>query len=116
MMNNVMSKKATKLVAATGLALTLAFTTVAAGAFTVDAAQTTHYTAKPQMVTAKSAVNVRAGESTNSKILGILKKSEKVYFVKDNYGWSKVTYKGKTGYVGTRYLNIPGKQVNSVKK
>ncbi|WP_077914596.1 SH3 domain-containing protein [Listeria grandensis] len=116
MMNNVMSKKTTKLVAATGLALTLAFTTVAAGAFTVDAAQTTHYTAKPQMVTAKSAVYVRAGESTNSKILGTLKKGEKVYFVKDNYGWSKVTYKGKTGYVGTRYLNIPGKQVNSVKK
>lgn len=116
MMNNGMSKKTTKLVAATGLALTLAFTTVAAGAFTVDAAQTTHYTAKPQMVTAKSAVNVRAGESTTSKVLGTLKKGEKVYFVKDNYGWSKVTYKGKTGYVGTRFLNIPGKQVSTVKK
>ncbi|WP_185343683.1 SH3 domain-containing protein [Listeria rocourtiae] len=116
MMNNVMSKKTTKLVAATGLALTLAFTTVATGAFAVDAAQTTHYTAKPQMVTAKSAVYVRAGESTSSKILGTLKKGEKVYFVKDDYGWSKVTYKGKTGYVGTRYLNIPGKQVGSANK
>ncbi|MBC6316816.1 SH3 domain-containing protein [Listeria grandensis] len=116
-MNNVISKKTTKLVAATGLALTLAFTTVAAGAgaSTVDAAQTTHYTAKPQMVTAKSAVKVRASESTGSKVLGTLKKGEKVYFIKDDYGWSKVTYKGKTGYVGTRYLNIPGKQVNSVK-
>ncbi|WP_159102523.1 hypothetical protein [Listeria cornellensis] len=49
--------------------MTLAFTTVVTGVFAVDAsAQTTHYTAKPQMVTAKSAVNVRAGESTNSKI------------------------------------------------
>ncbi|WP_430535248.1 SH3 domain-containing protein [Listeria rocourtiae] len=116
-MNNVMSKKTTKLAVATGLALTLAFTTVAAGAFSVDAsAQTTHYTAKPQMVTVKSAVNVRASENASSKVLGTLKKGEKVYFVKDNYGWSKVTYKGKTGYVGTRFLNIPGTQANSAKK
>lgn len=115
MMSNVMSGKTVKMVAATGLALTLAFTTVAAGAFTADAAQTTYYTAKPQMVTVKSAVNVRASESTNSKVLGTLNKGEKIYFVKDNYGWSKVTYKGKTGYVGTRFLNIPGQQVGKAK-
>ncbi|MBC1794969.1 SH3 domain-containing protein [Listeria booriae] len=113
-MNNVMNRKSTKMVAA-GLALTLAFTTVGAGTINADAAQTTKYVAKPQMVTAKSDVKVRAGESTKSKVLGILKKGEKVYFVKDDYGWSKVTYKGKTGYVGTRYLNIPGKQVDSKK-
>ncbi|MBC2169844.1 SH3 domain-containing protein [Listeria booriae] len=114
-MNNVMNRKSTKMVAAAGLALTLAFTTVGAGTINADAAQTTKYVAKPQMVTAKSDVKVRAGESTKSKVLGILKKGEKVYFVKDDYGWSKVTYKGKTGYVGTRYLNIPGKQVDSKK-
>ncbi|MBC1227358.1 SH3 domain-containing protein [Listeria booriae] len=114
-MNNVMNRKSTKMVAAAGLALTLAFTTVGAGTINADAAQTTKYVAKPQMVTAKSDVKVRAGESTKSKVLGILKKDEKVYFVKDDYGWSKVTYKGKTGYVGTRYLNIPGKQVDSKK-
>ncbi|MBC1505198.1 SH3 domain-containing protein [Listeria booriae] len=114
-MNNVMIRKSTKMVAAAGLALTLAFTTVGAGTINADAAQTTKYVAKPQMVTAKSDVKVRAGESTKSKVLGILKKGEKVYFVKDDYGWSKVTYKGKTGYVGTRYLNIPGKQVDSKK-
>ncbi|WP_181676813.1 SH3 domain-containing protein [Listeria rustica] len=116
-MNNVLNNKTTKMVAAAGLALTLAFTTVAAGAFTAEAAtQTTYYTAKPQMVTVKSAVNVRAGENTGSKVLGTLKKGEKVYFVKDDYGWSKVTYKGKTGYVGTRFLNVPGKQVDTAKK
>ncbi|MBC1525765.1 SH3 domain-containing protein [Listeria booriae] len=114
-MNNVMNRKSTKMVAAAGLALTLAFTTVGAGTINADAAQTTKYVAKPQMVTAKSDVKVRAGESTKSKVLGVLKKGEKVYFVKDDYGWSKVTYKGKTGYVGTRYLNIPGKQVDSKK-
>ncbi|MBC2243996.1 SH3 domain-containing protein [Listeria booriae] len=114
-MNNVMNRKSTKMVAAVGLALTLAFTTVGAGTINADAAQTTKYVAKPQMVTVKSDVKVRAGESTKSKVLGILKKGEKVYFVKDDYGWSKVTYKGKTGYVGTRYLNIPGKQVDSKK-
>ncbi|MBC1231215.1 SH3 domain-containing protein [Listeria booriae] len=114
-MNNVMNRKSTKMVAAAGLALTLAFTTVGAGTINADAAQTTKYVAKPQMVTVKSDVKVRAGESTKSKVLGILKKGEKVYFVKDDYGWSKVTYKGKTGYVGTRYLNIPGKQVDSKK-
>ncbi|MBC2164803.1 SH3 domain-containing protein [Listeria booriae] len=114
-MNNVMNRKSTKMVAAAGLALTLAFTTVGAGTINAEAAQTTKYVAKPQMVTVKSDVKVRAGESTKSKVLGILKKGEKVYFVKDDYGWSKVTYKGKTGYVGTRYLNIPGKQVDSKK-
>lgn len=114
-MNNVMNRKSTKMVAAAGLALTLAFTTVGAGTINADAAQTTKYVAKPQMVTAKTDVKVRTGESTKSKVLGILKKGEKVYFVKDDYGWSKVTYKGKTGYVGTRYLNIPGKQVDSKK-
>ncbi|MBC2205461.1 SH3 domain-containing protein [Listeria booriae] len=114
-MNNVMNRKSTKMVAAVGLALTLAFTTVGAGTINADAAQTTKYVAKPQMVTVKSDVKVRAGESTKSKVLGILKKGEKVYFVKDDYGWSKVTYKGKTGYVGTRYLNIPGQQVDSKK-
>ncbi|MBC1780038.1 SH3 domain-containing protein [Listeria booriae] len=114
-MNNVMNRKSTKMVVAAGLALTLAFTTVGAGTISADAAQTTKYIAKPQMVTVKSDVKVRAGESTKSKVLGILKKGEKVYFVKDDYGWSKVTYKGKTGYVGTRYLNIPGKQVDSKK-
>ncbi|MBC1210696.1 SH3 domain-containing protein [Listeria booriae] len=114
-MNNVMNRKSTKMVVAAGLALTLAFTTVGAGTINADAAQTTKYVAKPQMVTVKSDVKVRAGESTKSKVLGILKKGEKVYFVKDDYGWSKVTYKGKTGYVGTRYLNIPGKQVDSKK-
>ncbi|MBC2099508.1 SH3 domain-containing protein [Listeria booriae] len=114
-MNNVMNRKSIKMVAAAGLALTLAFTTVGAGTINADAAQTTKYVAKPQMVTAKTDVKVRTGESTKSKVLGILKKGEKVYFVKDDYGWSKVTYKGKTGYVGTRYLNIPGKQVDSKK-
>ncbi|MBC1271401.1 SH3 domain-containing protein [Listeria booriae] len=114
-MNNVMNRKSTKMVVAAGLALTLAFTTVGAGTINADAAQTTKYVAKPQMVTAKSDVKVRAGESTKSKVLGVLKKGEKVYFVKDDYGWSKVTYKGKTGYVGTGYLNIPGKQVDSKK-
>ncbi|MBC2003142.1 SH3 domain-containing protein [Listeria booriae] len=114
-MNNVMNRKSTKMVAAAGLALTLAFTTVGAGTINADAAQTTKYVAKPQMVTAKTDVKVRTGESTKSKVLGVLKKGEKVYFVKDDYGWSKVTYKGKTGYVGTRYLNIPGKQVDSKK-
>ncbi|MBC1235126.1 SH3 domain-containing protein [Listeria booriae] len=114
-MNNVMNRNSTKMVVAAGLALTLAFTTVGAGTINADAAQTTKYVAKPQMVTVKSDVKVRAGESTKSKVLGILKKGEKVYFVKDDYGWSKVTYKGKTGYVGTRYLNIPGKQVDSKK-
>ncbi|MBC1358599.1 SH3 domain-containing protein [Listeria booriae] len=114
-MNNVMNRKSTKMVAAAGLALTLAFTTVGAGTINADAAQTTKYVAKPQMVTAKTDVKVRTGESNKSKVLGVLKKGEKVYFVKDDYGWSKVTYKGKTGYVGTRYLNIPGKQVDSKK-
>ncbi|MBC1525764.1 SH3 domain-containing protein [Listeria booriae] len=39
------------------------------------------------------------------KVLGVLKKGEKVTVVKESRGWSQVTYKGKTGYVATQFLS-----------
>ncbi|WP_239253515.1 SH3 domain-containing protein [Listeria ilorinensis] len=111
-MNNILSNKSIKVITATGIALSLTFAAVAAAALPVGAA-TVSSKAKSGTATAKSAVYVRASESKQSKILGTLQKGEKIEFIKDNYGWSQVKYKGNTGYVGTQFLNLPGEKITS---
>ncbi|MGF9964045.1 SH3 domain-containing protein [Bacillus rhizoplanae] len=52
-----------------------------------------------------SALNVRSGAGINYGVIGALPQGQKVQVLADEYGWSKVNYNGRTGYVGTRYLS-----------
>ncbi|WP_026594006.1 C40 family peptidase [Bacillus sp. UNC437CL72CviS29] len=52
-----------------------------------------------------AALNVRSGEGTNYSVIGALPQGQKVQVISEHYGWSKINYNGRTGYVGTRYLS-----------
>lgn len=61
------------------------------------------------------ALNLRASASTNSKILCVLKRGDKVNVIQESVGWSKIDFNGKVGYVSTKFL-VPGNaQTSSVK-
>ena len=58
-----------------------------------------------KLVYAKTKVNVRKKAKISAQSLGVLEKGDSVTLIKkmDN-GWSKVKYKGKSGYVMSKYL------------
>ncbi len=49
-------------------------------------------------------LNFRESPTTKSKILSVLDKGEKIEFLEDCKGWTKVSYKGQIGYLGSSYL------------
>src|ERR1700710_2895587 len=49
-------------------------------------------------VTATTAVNVRKGPSTSAAIIGGLYRGQTVTSSSAAKGWTKISYKGKTGY------------------
>ena len=55
-------------------------------------------------VTATTELNVRAKPSTKATIVGSLHRGQSVKARSDSGGWTKITYKGKTAYVSSRYL------------
>ena len=55
-------------------------------------------------VTATTELNVRAKPSTKATIVGSLHRGQTVEARSDSGGWTKITYKGKTAYVSSRYL------------
>ncbi len=56
-------------------------------------------------VFASTTVNVRLGPgSANYKVIATLKKGEKAEYLGSYGGWSQIMYKGKLGYVFTKYL------------
>ena len=57
-------------------------------------------------------LNFRTAPSTNSKIIGVLKKGDKVSVMQESVGWSKINYNGQEGYVSTKFL-IPGNESTS---
>lgn len=62
-----------------------------------------------------SALNVRGGAGTDYGVIGALPQGQKVQVIADEYGWSKINYNGRTGYVGTRFLSktpVSGVQEN----
>ncbi|GAB6470388.1 hypothetical protein bcgnr5369_42590 [Bacillus cereus] len=50
-------------------------------------------------------LRARAEQSKSSKILGYLKKGEKVTVIKNHSGWAEISYNGKTAYVGMDFLS-----------
>ncbi|MFD1706491.1 SH3 domain-containing protein [Siminovitchia sediminis] len=52
-----------------------------------------------------STLNVRAGNGTNFKSIGNLKKNNRIHVTgKTSNGWYRFTYQGKTGYVHGKYI------------
>lgn len=49
-------------------------------------------------------LSLRAGASTSKKRVLVIPKNAKVTVASTSKGWSKVTYKGKTGYASAKYL------------
>ncbi|MEW9077174.1 NlpC/P60 family protein [Terrisporobacter glycolicus] len=54
----------------------------------------------------ENRVNFRTGASTNSKVLQLLNKDEKVKFISSAGSWSKIEYNHKIGYIYSDYLSI----------
>ena len=79
---------------------------------TIKAAE---YTQVSEIVYATSSVNIRAGVGTSTKIIGVLKKGDKIKrtAIGDN-GWSRVSYNGKTAYVFSKYLTKTSPDSSSV--
>ncbi|MEI4801184.1 SH3 domain-containing protein [Bacillus sp. FJAT-51639] len=62
-----------------------------------------------------SALNVRGGAGMDYSVIGALPQGQKVQVLANEYGWSKINYNGRTGYVGTRFLSktlVNGAQSN----
>lgn len=51
-----------------------------------------------------SALNVRSGPGTKNKVIGSLKKGDKVEPQSIEKNWAKIDYKGQTGYCSVKYL------------
>ena len=73
----------------------------------------THLTkTKPAGVTAfirnprNRTVNLRAGAGKSYKVLGEYRPGTKITLLKKNDVWSKVSVRGKTGYMMTRYISL----------
>jgi murein DD-endopeptidase MepM/ murein hydrolase activator NlpD len=58
--------------------------------------------------TVKSSVNFRSSPSYNGKVIRTLPKGAKVKYLGLEKGWAKVTYDGKTGYLGKDYIYHTG--------
>src|SRR3712207_1354695 len=61
-----------------------------------------------------SVLNLRQGASTSSKVIAVLKKGDRVRLLEDSVGWRKVDFKGKVGYVSSRYLSDVGANTSNV--
>lgn len=57
-----------------------------------------------------TALNVRAGASTNNKIIGSLYNGSKVEILSTSNGWHQIKYNGGTGYVSGEYISINSTQ------
>lgn len=64
---------------------------------------------------ATTALRVRAGAGTNSKVLGVLKKGEGVPVVSKHDNWYKVQYKNQEGYCSGKYLDFGQTELDDCK-
>ena len=56
------------------------------------------------VVTESSDLNVRAEKSTESKVVATIPKDTLIKVEEYNSDWTKVKYKGKTGYISSDYI------------
>lgn len=53
-----------------------------------------------------SVLNVRAGASTSSKVIGVLHAGNIVNLISESNGWYQIDYNGKTAYIYGKYVAI----------
>ena len=66
-------------------------------------------------MTATVGVNIRSGATTQSSILGGLYRGQTVTAISSAAGWTKITFRGSTAYVASKYLS-KGKDLPVPKK
>jgi uncharacterized protein YgiM (DUF1202 family) len=57
-------------------------------------------------VTSKSNLNLRKEPNTTALVLTSLPNGTKVEVIEELDGWYKVTYKGHTGYISSKYVRV----------
>ncbi len=60
-----------------------------------------------------SALNVRADNSTESKVVTVLHKGDRVTIKSTSGSWYKISYNGRTGYASKKYINISSSSSSS---
>lgn len=79
----------------------------------VDINQTVNTTNKA--ICTGNSVRLRAQPHTEADILDVLNKGDKVVVLDDDgWGWSKVKYEGKTGWMFNKYLSVDGSSPKTV--
>ncbi|WP_055069923.1 SH3 domain-containing protein [Clostridium massiliamazoniense] len=71
--------------------------------------------AKESGVVTANELNVRAGASTNSAIIGSLKKGDKVGIIKKEGNWYEINYNGRIAYVSADYVQVEAQNKPEVK-
>ena len=74
-----------------------------------------HAAGATTQMTATVGVNIRSGASTQSSILGGLYRGQTVTAISSAAGWTKITFRGSTAYVASKYLS-KGKDLPVPKK
>ncbi|MCM3788874.1 SH3 domain-containing protein [Domibacillus indicus] len=87
---------------------TLAFILALSVALGLQPAKSNAASAKVGYVSIDSGVlNVRSGPGTNYKVIGSLKNNVSVsVYSQSKSGWSQIAFKGKRGYVSSKYLRM----------
>lgn len=60
-----------------------------------------------------NSVNFRENPDTSGKIISALSRNAEVEIIEENNGWIKIEYKGKVGYVATKYISETKVQTTS---
>ncbi len=63
-----------------------------------------------------NGLNVRTTPSSESTVLGQLKKGEEVSIIEIKDGWGKIIYSGKEGWISINYLSKEKPKMSDVKK
>lgn len=91
---------------------------ISKNAVTLDKTQPTNIkTAQQNSVKYKEVsndlLNLRSNTSTNSSILAVLHKGDKLKVLDESVGWTKVEFNGQVGFVSTRLIKDVGSSNNS---
>lgn len=62
------------------------------------------YEARDETVYATGDVNIRAGSTSQSEIVAVLREGESIVRTAYNYSWSKVLYEDRICYIASQYL------------
>lgn len=60
-----------------------------------------------------SSLNVRASDSTTARVIGSVKKNEKITVLSNSNGWAKITYNNTTGYVSSNYITLADQSITT---